>query len=152
VAPADVLCCCGGGGLSAGIALALAADAPGLRLRTSEPVGFDDMARSLASSTAQTNAAKSGSICDAILTPSPGRLTLPILTRHAGPGLTVTDDQALAAMAAAFRHLRIVLEPGGAVALAAALFCGDQVAGDQVIAVASGGNVDPDLFARALKA
>jgi threonine dehydratase len=150
ITQADVICCCGGGGLSAGIAMALAADAPGLRLRTAEPAGFDDMARSLATGRAQTNAAKSGSVCDAILTPSPGTLTLPILWRLAGPGLVVTDDEALAAVAAAFRHLRIVLEPGGAVGLAAALFCGDQIAGDQVIAVASGGNVDPGIFAQAL--
>jgi len=150
VAQADVLVCCGGGGLSAGIALALADAAPGLRVRTVEPVGFDDMARSLASGVAQRNAAATGSVCDAILTPAPGLLTLPILSALAGPGLSVTDDQALAAMAAAFRHLRIVLEPGGAVALAAALWHGDAIAGDAVIAVASGGNVDPGTFARAL--
>jgi threonine dehydratase len=150
VTQADVLCCCGGGGLSAGIALALAAEAPGLRLRTAEPAGFDDMARSLAGGRPVTNAARGGSLCDAILTPTPGKLTLPVLAARAGPGLVVTDEQALAAMGAAFRHLRIVLEPGGAVGLAAALFCGHQIAGDQVIAVASGGNVDPGVFARAL--
>ena len=80
------------------------------------------MARSLASGARQANPAATGSICDAILTPTPGMLTLPILQRLAGPGLAVTDDQALQAMALAFTHLRIVLEPGGAVALAAALF------------------------------
>jgi threonine dehydratase len=94
------------------------------------------------------NPAATGSICDAILTPSPGTLTLPILRRLAGPGLAVSDDQALQAMALAFSHLRIVLEPGGAVALAAALFAPDLP--DQVICVASGGNVDPAVFARAL--
>lgn len=150
IATADVISCCGGGGLSAGIALAMAADHPGLRLRTAEPAGFDDMARSLATGQPQHNATHSGSICDAILTPAPGTLTLPILRDHAGPGLVVTDAEALRAMAAAFRHLRIVLEPGGAVALAAALFRGDEIAGDTVIAVASGGNVDPAMFARAL--
>jgi len=150
VQTADVLVCCGGGGLASGIALALADTAPGLRVRTVEPAGFDDMARSLASGAPQRNRAATGSICDAILTPTPGLLTLPILTAHAGPGLSVTDDQALAAMAAAFRHLRIVLEPGGAVALAAALWQGATIPGDTVIAVASGGNVDPATFAGAL--
>ena len=140
---ADVLVCCGGGGLSAGTALALESHAPGLRVRPVEPEGFDDMARSLATGTAQRNAATTGSICDAILTPSPGALTLPILSRLAGPGLTVTDEQAMRAMALAFAHLRIVLEPGGAVALAAALFHDTT---DPVICTASGGNVDPALF------
>ena len=140
---ADVLVCCGGGGLSAGTALALESHAPGLRVRPVEPEGFDDMARSLATGTAQRNAATTGSICDAILTPSPGALTLPILSRLAGPGLTVTDEQAMQAMVLAFTHLRIVLEPGGAVALAAALFCDTT---DPVICTASGGNVDPALF------
>jgi threonine dehydratase len=149
ISAADVLVCCGGGGLSSGTALALAAHAPGLRVRTCEPAGFDDMARSLASGQRERNAAASGSICDAILTPSPGELTFPILSRLAGPGAVVTDDQALQAMALAFTHLRIVLEPGGAVALAAALFTEDLT--DSVIAVASGGNVAPETFAEALR-
>jgi threonine dehydratase len=126
VTTADVIVCCGGGGLSAGIALAL--DGTGLRVRTAEPAGFDDMARTLATGIRHTNAATTGSICDAILTPTPGDLTLPILAARAGPGLTVTDDQALAA----------------------ALFHPAAIPGDTVICVASGGNVDPATFARAL--
>ncbi len=152
VAEAEVLVCCGGGGLSAGIALALADRAPGLRVRTVEPEGFDDTARSLAAGRRLANPAPTGSVCDAILTPEPGALTFPILARLAGPGLAVSDDEAVAAMRAAFEHLRLVLEPGGAVALAAALWRGDDLAGDAVIAVASGGNVDPELFARAIAA
>jgi threonine dehydratase len=152
VGAADVLVCCGGGGLSAGIAVALEAEAPGLRVRTVEPAGFDDMARSLAVGERLGNAAATGSVCDAILTPRPGALTFPLLRRLAGPGLAVSDEEALAAVAAAFRHLRIVLEPGGAVSLAAALFKGDDVAGGAVICVASGGNVDPGVFAGAIAA
>ncbi len=144
---AAVIACCGGGGLATGIALALEPHG-GYRVHTAEPAGFDDMARSLATGTARTNAAATGSICDAILTPTPGTLTLPVLHRLAGPGLTVTDDQALHAMALAFTHLRIVLEPGGAVALAAALFHGDLP--DVTIVTASGGNVDPATFRTAL--
>lgn len=147
---AQVIVCCGGGGLSAGIALALAARAPGLRVRTAEPAGFDDMARSLASGHPEHNAAASGSICDAIVTPTPGKLTFPVLTQLAGPGLVVTDDEALEAMSLAFARLKLVLEPGGAVALAAALFRRDQIEGEDVIAVASGGNVDAPVFAQAL--
>ena len=150
VTAADVLVCCGGGGLTAGIALALEARAPGLRARPCEPAGFDDTTRSLATGTRQRNAAPSGSLCDAIVTPTPGEITLPILSRLCGPGLVVTDDEAMEAVALAFARLKIVLEPGGAVALAAALFRGDQIAGDDVIAVATGGNIDADLYARAL--
>ena len=147
---ADVLVCCGGGGLTSGIALALEARAPGLRARPAEPQGFDDTARSLAEGRIQRNAVLSGSLCDAIVTPQPGTLTWPILHRLCGPGLVVSDDQALHAMALAWQRLKIVLEPGGAVALAAALFHPDQVQGDAVICVASGGNVDRPVFERAL--
>jgi len=150
VTSADVLICCGGGGLTTGVALALAARAPGLRARPVEPEGFDDTARSLAAGHILRNAATTGTLCDAIVTPEPGRITFPILQRLCGPGLVVTDDEALHAMALAFSRLRIVLEPGGAVALAAALFRGDALSGPAVIAVATGGNVDPDIFRLAL--
>lgn len=148
VARADVIVCCGGGGLSSGTALAL--EGTSYRLRTAEPAGFDDTARSLDCGTPQRNAAMLGSICDAIVTPTPGRLTWPILHRLAGPGLVVSDAEALAAMAAAFLHLKIVVEPGGAVALAAALSRADQIEGDAVVVACTGGNVDPAMFARAL--
>lgn len=147
---ADVIVCCGGGGLSAGIALALEVEAPGLRVRTAEPAGFDDAARSLAAGEIRRNAHATGSICDAIVTPQPGDLTFPILRQLAGPGLAITDHEALQAMAHAFNRLKLVAEPGGAAALAAALFRQDEIAGDDVIVTISGGNVDPDMFARAL--
>lgn len=150
VTKADVLVCCGGGGLTSGIALALEARAPGLRVRPAEPEGFDDVARSLASGTVQTNARLSGSICDAIVTPRPGALTWPVIQRLCGPGAVVSEDQALKAMALAHDRLKIVLEPGGAVALAAALFLPQQ--GDAVIALATGGNVDRAMMIRALNA
>jgi threonine dehydratase len=149
---AEVLIPCGGGGLSAGIALALAADAPGLTVRSVEPEGFDDMARSLVSGGRERNPRTSGSLCDAILTPQPGALTLPVLARLAGPGLVVSDAEAMRAVALAFRHLRLVVEPGGAVALAAALFRPEAISGDTVIVVASGGNVDATRFAEAILA
>ncbi len=147
----SVLVCCGGGGLSSGIALACAAEAPGLKVRTVEPQGFDDMARSLRSGGIERNNQIGGSLCDAILTPQPGILTFPILNRLSGPGLVVTDDEALRAVALAFLRLKVVAEPGGAVALAAALFHGEALEGDDVIVTISGGNVDPEVFARALQ-
>ncbi|MEM9426508.1 MAG: threonine/serine dehydratase [Pseudomonadota bacterium] len=145
---AEVLVCCGGGGLTSGIAVALADRAPALRVRPVEPEGFDDVARSLAVGARQTNNRRGGSICDAILTPSPGQITFPLLKTHCGPGLVVSDDDALRAMALAAEQLKITLEPGGAVALAAALFHAD---GDgDLIVIASGGNVDPAMFQTAL--
>lgn len=150
VTHADVLVCCGGGGLSSGMALALEARAPGLRVRPCEPEGFDDVARSLVSGQRETNDSPSGSICDAIVTDSPGEITFPILSRLAGPGLVVSDDEALRAVALAFLRLKIVVEPGGAVALAAALFRRDAIAGDAVLVVATGGNTDAAQFAATL--
>lgn len=147
---ADVLVCCGGGGLTSGIALALEARAPGLRARPVEPQDFDDAARSLAAGRIVENERRSGGLCDAIITPAPGELTFPIMQRLCGPGLVVTEEEARRAMAAAFTRLKIVVEPGGAVALAAALYHGDRIAGDTVIAVATGGNVDADVFCAAL--
>lgn len=151
VTAADVLVPCGGGGLASGIALALEARAPGLRARTVEPEAFDDTARSLASGRIERNARMTGTICDAIVTPAPGEITFPILARLCGPGIAVSDDEAMAAMAAAFNRLHIVLEPGGAVALAAALYRPEALSGDTVIVVASGGNVDPALHHTAME-
>ncbi|MCE8007559.1 threonine/serine dehydratase [Aestuariivita sp.] len=150
VSRADVLVCCGGGGLTSGIALALEAKAPEMRVRPVEPEGFDDVARSLVSGRIERNATTSGNICDAILTPHPGEITFPIMQRLCGPGLVVTQDEALRAMTAAFERLKVVAEPGGAVALAAALYHRDRIEGDDVIVTISGGNVDAALFSTAL--
>ena len=147
---ADVLVPAGGGGLASGVALALEAKAPGLRVRTCEPVGFDDFARSLEAGSIQRNARQTGSICDAIVTPQPGNLTFPILSRLAGSGIAVSDDEALQAAVLAFTRLKIAVEPGGAVALAAALFHGESL-GDTVVVIASGGNIDSDVLAEAIR-
>lgn len=147
---ADVLVPAGGGGLASGVALALEAKAPGLRVRTCEPVGFDDFARSLEAGSIQRNARQTGSICDAIVTPQPGSLTFPILSRLAGSGIAVSDDEALQAVVLALTRLKIAVEPGGAVALAAALFHGESL-GDTVVVIASGGNIDSDVLAEAIR-
>lgn len=150
VEQADVIVCCGGGGLTSGISLALEAEAPNLRPRPAEPKSFDDTVRSLASGKRERNAGNAKSICDAIVTPTPGELTFPITKRLCGPGIAVTDDEARRAMAAAWKHLKVVAEPGGAVALAAALFHPDTIEGEAVICTISGGNADAEMFASAL--
>ncbi len=148
ISEADVLVCCGGGGLTAGIALALEAKAPGMRVRPTEPDGFDDAKKSLETGVLQKNTELSGNICDAILTPSLGELPFPIIKRLCAPGLSASEDEALKAMKLAADYLKIIVEPGGAVALACALFREDL--GDTVICTASGGNVDADIWARAM--
>ena len=151
VTSGEVLVNCGGGGLSSGIALALEAEAPQMQVRPCEPTGFDDVTRSLASGQIERNNRTSGSICDAILTPSPGEITFPIMKRLCGAGVVVSEDEALHAMALAFLRLKIALEPGGAVSLAAALFHGEDLTGETAIVVATGGNVDPVIFTEALR-
>ena len=150
VTKAEVIVCCGGGGLTSGIALALEADAPDMLVRPVEPEGFDDVARSLKDGVIRSNAATSGNICDAVITLQPGDITFPIMKRLCGSGLTVSEDEALQAMAQAFSRLKLVAEPGGAIALASALYRSDQITGDDVIVVISGGNVDAALFQTAL--
>ena len=150
VREAEVLVPCGGGGLTGGIALALAAEAPGLTARPVEPEGFDDVKRSLESGRIERNPSTTGSICDAIVTPSPGEITFPILKRYCGAGIAVSDEECLRAMVVAFTRLKLVVEPGGATALAAALYRATALSGDSVIVVISGGNVDPALYAEAL--
>ena len=147
---AEVLICCGGGGLSAGVALALSDVAPNLRVRPCEPVNFDDTTRSLRSGQRETNKDTVPSICDAILTETPGEKTFPILKKLAGPGLVVSEREVLAAMAESFNRLKLVIEPGGAVALAAALYRKDDITGDTVVVVLTGGNTDFKVMKKAL--
>ena len=147
---ADVLVCCGGGGLTAGVALALASVAPNLRVRPCEPEYYDDTSRSLLSGRREKNVGSHKSICDAILTPTPGELTFPILKDLVGQGLVVSDLEVLTTMALVFQRLKLIVEPGGAVALASALFRKDQIEGDTVVVVLTGGNTDVKTFKRAL--
>ncbi len=146
VEPDQFLVCCGGGGLTAGSALALRSAFPDVAVHPVEPVDFDDTSRSLVSGERETNDPSARSICDAILTESPGELTFEILKAVAASGLRVSDEQVRDAMRFAFRHLKLVLEPGGAVALAAVL--SKQLATEDLVTVItlSGGNVDPELF------
>ena len=152
LAPDAVIAPCSGGGLIAGIGLAVKALSAETHVHTAEPEGFDDMARSLAAGRPQRNEKLSGSVCDALLSPEPGRLTFAINKGRLSPGLVVSDTQALEAVAYAFRELKLVVEPGGAVALAAVLSRRLECRGRVIAVVLSGGNVDPELYARAIGA
>ena len=145
--PDSVLICCGGGGLVAGSATALKSSFNDVGVHTVEPEGFDDTARSLLSGTPEHIDPSARSICDALQAHSPGELTFAINRRLLGRGLVVSDDEVREAMRFAFRNLKLVVEPGGAVALAAVLSQKIETAGKTTVAVLSGGNVDVELFA-----
>lgn len=151
VTKCDVLVCCGGGGLTSGIAVSLETLAPQMTVRPVEPDNFDDVIRSQQSGKReQADLNANTSICDAIVTPSPGELTFPIISRLCGMGITVSDEQALKAMQLAMTYLKLVTEPGGAVALAAATASSNRSLSDTVICVVSGGNVDTERLKQAL--
>jgi len=147
---ANVLTCCGGGGLTSGIAIALEAEAPGFDVRPVEPRDYDDVIRSQVAGTRQFVTKWEATICDAIVTPAPGELTFPIIHRLCKTGLTVTDQETLQAMGHAMQRLKVVAEPGGAVALAAALFHSTKLDADTIIAVISGGNTDARTLQQAM--
>lgn len=146
----DVLACTGGGGLSSGIALALSARSPDTVFHTVEPTLFDDYRRSLEAGERLANTLKSGSICDALLSESPGEIGFSILRTLAGTAVTVSDEEVLDAVAFAFNELKLVVEPGGAAALAAVLAGKLPLQGKTVGIVLTGGNIDPQMLMRAL--
>ena len=148
--PDLVLVPASGGGIAAGIALGLEGGAPQARVVMVEPVGFEDQARSLAAGERVSNPKTSGSICDALLSPKPGVLTFAVNRARGSMAVAASDAEALEAMAFAAVEHKLVLEPGGAVALAALLKGRVDVAGKTVVVVLSGGNVDPALAAKAL--
>lgn len=147
----DVIVCCSGGGLTAGIAIAMAQLAPHANVWTAEPEAHDDHRRSLAAGRRQRNEPGApSSICDALLAPMPGELTFAINQRLLKGGLAVSDDEVRNAIGFAARTLKLVVEPGGAVALAAVL-SGKLDVEDRTVAVTlSGGNIDDALLAAIL--
>ena len=148
--PDAVLVPCGGGGLSAGIGVAMRAVASSTAIFVVEPRDFDDYGRSLAAGAIVANRSASGSICDALLAPSPGSIGFALNRRNLTGAFAVGDDEALAAVAVAARVLKLVVEPGGAVALAALLFGRYDCRDKSVVVVLSGGNVDEAMLTRAL--
>lgn len=150
--PDVVLANASGGGLISGIALAVKARFPEARVMTAEPAGFDDHARSFRSGGRERNNRVSGSICDALMAATPGALTFEISSRIVGEGVSATDEEVERAVAFAFEELKLVVEPGGAVALAAVLAGRVDLRGKVAAVVLSGGNVDAAVFNRCLAA
>ncbi|MDB5481068.1 MAG: pyridoxal-5-phosphate-dependent protein [Caulobacteraceae bacterium] len=140
----------GGGGLMSGVSLAMGALSPATQLYGVEPAGFDDTRRSLDAGERRGAPPAPRSLCDALESPMPGKLTFPILRDHLTGVLTVTDAEVAEAMRYAFATLKLVVEPGGAVALAALLAGKLDLAGRTAAIILSGANVDPELFSRVL--
>lgn len=152
-AAADVLICpASGGGLMAGVALAFEAKSPKTALYCAEPAGFEDHALSLKAGERVSITPTTASLCDALMSPSPGAVTFPINQARLAGAVAASDNDVLTAMAFAFEHLKLVIEPGGAAALAALLAGRVALNGQTAVIVASGGNVDPATYVRALTA
>ena len=147
-----LLVCTGGGGLIGGCALAMSGASAATKVVAVEPEGWDDTGRSLAAGRRVSNAPGGSTLCDALLAPTPGVITFAVNQARLAGAVAVSDAEVLAAMAFAFTHLKLVVEPGGAVALAALLSGRFEAKGQVVGIVISGGNVDPAVFGRALAA
>src|SRR5262245_21398466 len=142
VAPAS------GGGLIAGVATAVKSRFPGAEVIVAEPKGYDDHALSLKAGHREPHPAAARTICDALMAAMPGELTFSINSKLLARGVTASDEEVAAAVAFAYRELKLVVEPGGAVGLAALLSGRIDAKGKNVVIVLSGGNVDADLFAK----
>lgn len=141
---------CGGAGLTSGSTLAIKTIMPNAVVHTVEPEDFDDTARSLASGKIETIDPDARSICDALLSPSPGKLTLPILQKYGVVVHGVSDDEVREAVRFAARELKLVVEPGGAAGLAAVLAGKIDVKGKVSVITCSGGNIDPQQLSEIL--
>ena len=141
-----------GGGLAAGTALGIKAAVPDADIWTAEPEGFDDTLRSFQSGKRESNPRMSGTICDALMTHIPGEITFAINAKLIGKGVTASDEETGRAVVYAFKELKLVVEPGGAIGLAALLAGKLDVKGKVVVAILSGGNIDPALLCKLLLA
>ena len=152
VIPDIVLCCCGGGGLIAGVSTSIKANYPNAQIYSVEPENFDDTKKSLEADMIVENTMQHLSICDALLANKPGNITFEINRKNLSGGISVSDTESLIAMKIAYKYFKIVLEPGGAVALAAAISKKIDIKNKNVLVIASGGNVDSHIFEKCLYA
>ncbi len=148
IAPDIVVAPVSGGGLIAGVATAVKARFPQAMVMSAEPEAFDDHARSLRAGKREAHSSNGRTICDALMASIPGEITFAINSRLLTKGLTASDAEVGTAVGFAFRELKLVVEPGGAVGLAALLAGRIDIGGKNVVIVLSGGNVDEDLYAK----
>ena len=148
IAPDIVVAPVSGGGLIAGVATAVKARFPQAMVMSAEPEAFDDHARSLRAGRREAHKAEGRTICDALMAAIPGEITFAINGKLLAQGVTASEAEVGRAVAFAFRELKLVVEPGGAVGLAALLAGHIDAKGKTVVIVLSGGNVDSDLYAR----
>jgi threonine dehydratase len=148
LAPDIVVAPASGGGLIAGVAIAVKARFPNAALIVAEPESFDDHRRSLRAGRREAHDAAGRTICDALMALMPGELTFAINSKLLSEGVTASDAEVGAAIAFAFHELKLAVEPGGAVGLAALLAGRIEAHGKNVVVVLSGGNVDADLYAK----
>jgi len=146
ITPDTYLCCCGGGGLIAGTSTYLKHEFPNMKSYSVEPNGFDDTKISLENKKITANYSNTKSICDALLAPKPGDITFPINLRHLDGGISVSDEEVKKTIILLSEHLKIIVEPGGAVAAAALLNKKINIKNKKVIVMISGGNIDIELF------
>ena len=146
VTPDIYLCCCGGGGLIAGTSTYLKHEFPNMKSYSVEPNGFDDTKISLKNKKITENSFNTKSICDALLAPKPGDITFPINLSNLDGGISVTDEEVKKTIILLSEHLKIVVEPGGAVAATALLNKKINIKNKKVVVMISGGNIDLDLF------
>jgi threonine dehydratase len=149
-APDILLCPCGGGGLVSGVSTAILEYHPNLQIYAVEPDNFDDTRRSLLAEERLSNVAGHTSICDSIVTERPGEITFPINQKNLHGGISVSDDWVVKAMKTMFIRLRLVLEPGGAVGLAALLSGALSLTGRTAVVILSGGNIDLQQYIKLL--
>jgi len=146
ITPDIYLCCCGGGGLIAGTSTYLKYKYPNIKSFAVEPYGFEDTKISLINKKIISNKPGFSSICDAIITPQPGQLTFPINIKTLSGGIVVKDDEVKNSIKILAEHLKIIVEPGGAVAATAALTKKINLKNKTVVVMISGGNIDLDRF------
>ncbi len=146
IIPDIYLCCCGGGGLVAGTSTYLVHKFPNLKSYSVEPYGFDDTKQSLENKKIIANSQNMKSICDALLAPMPGSITFPINLKNLTGGISVTDDEVKNTIILLSEHLKVVVEPGGAVAAAALIHKKINVKNKKIVVMISGGNIDLELF------
>ena len=146
-----ILICCGGGGLTAGIATVVSEKSPASEIIVVDPVGYDDTTRSLKERKILKNKIKTKSICDALLAQSPGNLTFSINKELVSGGIAVTDEDVIKAMSFSWKYLKLVVEPSGAVALAAILKHKKHFSKLTSVVILSGANVDPVFYSKVIK-